>query len=392
MKVIFSHDHMFFKHNKTYYTNGGLSYSVLERYVEAFSNITVLSRQKECFDIEEVQGLTLASGKGVDFVAVPNFKKLKSFHLYTQAISVVENEVKNSDLIIARVPSSISYLVIKAAIKFKKPYLVEVVGCAWDAHKNHGSLIGRISAPYAYLKMKKMVERAPYAIYITKEFLQRRYPNNNKTIVCPNVKIQEVAQDVLQKRLEKVNNISTKQEIKLGLIGSLDVNYKGHKTAILAVKHLKKVGINSKIEFLGQGDSERWLSLAKLEGVEKQIVFKGSLPSGQAVYDWIDSLDIMVQPSAAEAQGRSIIEGMSRGCPLVATKVGGIVELIQSDFLIDVDDYIGLSEKIVGLLNDPQKMKSISIENFNEAKNYYAFEIEKKRHRFLNFFKEDSYV
>lgn len=392
MKVIFSHDHMFFKHNQIYYTNGGLSYSVLKRYVEAFSNITVISRQKECLDIEEIHGLTLASGHGVNFVSVPNFKSIKSLYLYTKAIDIVESEVKNSDLIVARVPSSISYLVIKAAIKFKKPYLVEVVGCAWDANKYHGSLIGKISAPYAYLKMKKMVKNAPYAIYITKEFLQSRYPNNNKTIVCPNVKIQEVNQQVLEKRLEKINNINIKGEIKLGLIGSLDVNYKGHKTAILAVKYLKEIGVNVKIEFLGQGNNERWLSLAKAADVEKQIFFKGSLPSGQAVYDWIDSLDIMVQPSAAEAQGRSIIEGMSRGCPIIATKVGGIVELIQSDLLIDIDDYVNLSRKILDLLNDLQKMKSIALQNFNEAKSYYASEIEKNRYIFLKGFKEDFYV
>lgn len=392
MKVLFSHDHMFFKYNETVYSNGGLSYNVLERYINVFKNITVISRQHICTNQAQIKGLSLASGFGVNFVTVPNFKSLKNFMLYHKASLIIENEVKNSDLIIARVPSSISYLVIKFAIKHNKNYLVEVVGCAWDANKNHGSFVGKLLAPYSYLKMKNMVKNAPYAIYITKEFLQNRYPNNNITTICPNVKVEEVAQHVLESRIEKINKFSLKKPVKLGLIGSLDVNYKGHKTVILALKKLKEMGFDITVEFLGKGDKTRWINLSKELGIEENVIFKGSLPSGDAVYNWIDSLDIMVQPSSAEAQGRSIIEGMSRGCPLIATKVGGIVELINHNLLVKVDDHDKLSEKIKQLIQDPLQMKKAAIDNFSEAKQYYSSIIETTRYHFLKNYKDNNNV
>ena len=390
MKALFSHDHMFFKYNDIFYSNGGLSYTVLKRYIDVFENITVISRQLCCEKSNQIRGLTLASGEGVDFVAVPNFKSLKKITLYKKAIQIIENEVKNSDIIIARVPSSISYLVIRSAIKYNKPYLVEVVGCAWDANKNHGSLVGKFLAPYSYLKMRSIIKNAPYVIYITKEFLQKRYPNENITTVCPNVKIEEVSIDVLENRLEKIRNPDTEEKIKLGLIGSLDVNYKGHDTVILDIKRLKEMGFDVKVEFVGKGDNTRWVNLAKLSGVEDNIIFKGSLPSGSAIYSWIDSLDMMVQPSYAEAQGRSIIEGMSRGCPIIATRVGGIVELINHDLLIKAGDYDDLAEKIKKLIQNRVEMEKSSIENFNEAKQYYNNNIEAVRYSFLTKYKEDN--
>lgn len=390
MKVLFSHDHMFFKYNEIFYSNGGLSYTVLKRYIDVFKNITVISRQFSCENSDQIKGLTLASGKGVNFISVPNFKSLKKFPLYGKAIKIIENEVKNSDIIIARVPSSISYLVIKSAIKYNKPYLVEVVGCAWDANKNHGSFIGKFLAPYSYFKMKNVVKNAPYVIYITKEFLQKRYPNDKITTICPNVKIEEVSIDVLENRLEKIRNLNTAQTIKLGLIGSLDVNYKGHDIVILAIKKLKEMGLDIKVEFVGKGDKTRWVNLAKLSGVEDNIIFKGSLPSGSAIYSWIDSLDMMVQPSSAEAQGRSIIEGMSRGCPMIATRVGGIVELINHDLLIKAGDYDELAEKIKKLIQNLLEMEKSSIENFNEAKQYYNNKIEATRYNFLTKYKDDN--
>lgn len=388
MKLLFSHDHIFLKYDEKFYSNGGLSYTVLKRYINIFENITVISRNRLCLEKGDIEGLTLASGNGANFIAVPDFKNLKNLSSYYEAMSIVDSQVRNSDLIIARVPSSISYLVIKAAIKYKKPYLIEVVGCAWDSNKNHGSFLGKLLAPYAYLKMKKFVKNAPYTIYITKSFLQSRYPNLNLTAVCPNVRLEKVDSIVLEKRIEKIKTLNPEKIIKLGLIGSLDVNYKGHEIAILVVKRLKESGLNVCIEFLGQGKIDRWLDLSKEYGVDNNIVFKGSLPSGDAVYDWIDSLDFMIQPSSAEAQGRSIIEGMSRGCPVVSTKVGGIVELIDSDLLVNAGDHLGLANIIIDLVESPGKLEKVALNNFNEAKNYYTKNIEQTRNKFLNNFKE----
>ena len=54
MKVLFSHDHIFYKNDNDLYSNGGLSYEVLQRYTKIFEEITVLSRQEEILNKEKI--------------------------------------------------------------------------------------------------------------------------------------------------------------------------------------------------------------------------------------------------------------------------------------------------------------------------------------------------
>lgn len=385
MNVVFAHDHVFYKYLNTYYSNGGLSYEVLSRYLEVFDELEVISRQKE-IDIEDYK-LTIASGNNVQFINVPNFKSIRTLSQFSIAKQIVKKTVKDTDCIIARLPSLIGKLAIKYAKEFQKPYLVEVVGCAWDANINYGSISGKIIAPFEYYTNKNCIRNSDFTIYITKEFLQKRYPTIGKIEVCPNVNIESVDPFVLTKRLKKTNQKSN--EIKFGLIGSLDVDYKGHDTVIKALGLIKEEIPNFKVEFLGKGNQKRWMRLIESNGLVNNVEFVGTLPSGEKVYEWMDEIDIILQPSYAEAQGRSIIEAMSRGCPIISSKVGGIVELIDDSWLIKAGDYEGLSQKIKLMITEPQNQIEQSKRNFDEAAQYYKKNIDKKRKLFLELFKEE---
>lgn len=47
MKLLFAHDHIFYRHKDNYYSTGGLSKEVLERYTNVFDEVIVVSRQKK---------------------------------------------------------------------------------------------------------------------------------------------------------------------------------------------------------------------------------------------------------------------------------------------------------------------------------------------------------
>lgn len=386
MKTIFAHDHIFYTKNQNVYSNGGLSSEVLNRYVKSFGKIQVLARQEEISG--EVKNLTLSTTNDVEFIKIPNFKSVKNITKKIEAKKIIEKEIKTSDFVIARLPSSIGYLSVKYAKKHRIPYLIEVVGCVWDAYFNYGSLLGKVMAPFAYIGTGKMVYNSQYVIYITKFFLQKRYPTKGKMVICPNVNISEVKNYVLENRIKKIkNNVGV---VKFGLIGSLDVDYKGHETVIKSLGIIKEQIPDFKVEFLGKGDSSRWLPLIKENGLLEKVSFIGTVPSGKDVYDWIDQIDIMLQPSYAEAQGRSIIESMSRACPVIASKVGGIVELISSSWLIRAGDFQDLSQKIINLLSSEEYLITEANRNFFEAQEYLDYIIEKKRSDFFEIFKEEN--
>ena len=85
-----------------------------------------------------------------------------------------------------RLPSLVSLKVYRLARKNSKKYLTEVMGCAWDAYWNH-SIVGKLLAPGMFLGMRRMVKKADYCVYVTKSFLQKRYPCNNESVGISNV-------------------------------------------------------------------------------------------------------------------------------------------------------------------------------------------------------------
>ena len=157
---------------------------MLERYTSVFDEVVVLSRQKHIKTYSD--NLTVASSERVKFIDIPNFKSIKSINSIFKAKKIIQEEVKNCDALIGRLPSSIGALAVSEAARKQKPYLVEVVACPWDAFWNH-SFKGKLFAPFQYLKTRKLVFNSLYSIYVTNQFLQGRYPTNGESINCSNV-------------------------------------------------------------------------------------------------------------------------------------------------------------------------------------------------------------
>jgi glycosyltransferase involved in cell wall biosynthesis len=76
-------------------------------------------------------------------------------------------------------------------------------------------------------------------------------------------------------------------------------------------------------------------------------------PSGVA--GRMDESTFLVLPSRSEGLGRVLIESFTRGRPVVATRVGGIPDIVQDDvsgLLVENGDVAGLVEAMVSLLAD----------------------------------------
>ena len=205
-----------------------------------------------------------------------------------------------------------------------------MVACPWDSLWNHSSILGKILAPLMYLKTKKVYKELKNIIYVSEEFLQNRYPTKGNSLGCSDVNIENVDDVLLNQRLDKIKK--KKDLIRIGLVGSLNVNFKGHKEAILMVRELNKKDYKVELHCLGGGDA-------------KSVFFDGTLPSGDPVFKWFDSLDIYVIPSLQEGLPRALVEAMSRACPAVGMRTGGIPELINKDFVCKRKDYKEMTKK-----------------------------------------------
>lgn len=374
MKLVFAHDHKLRLIDGKYYTVGGLRDSITDRYMEYFDSLTIFCRaiEKQPYD---TQLFELKNPK-ITVKPVSN----GSLMISKKALKMMEDEIKNADGLIVKLHSKIAEHAIKYARKYNVPYLVEVVGCPWDAYWNH-SLKGKLVAPIMTLSTKREVKRAPYAVYVTKEFLEKRYPCDGEWIDCSDVELQSMDEEILSKRLDKIQKMNG--QMTLGTLAQVDVKYKGQEYVIRAIAELKEKGKIFKYKLAGSGSNEYLLNIAKKCNVIDQVEFCGVLSHDQ-VFDWLDNIDFYIQPSKQEGLPRAMIEAISRACPAAGSTAGGMGELVSDKYIF----HKAKVKEIVCILDNLTKedMSSEACANFETAKNYKKEVLDSKRKDFYGAF------
>lgn len=298
--------------------------------------------------------------------------------------TLIEQLVRDVDVCVAHVPCELSNKVITYCKKHGKPYMTVVCGCPWDAMWNF-DWRGKLLAPWAFLKLRRIQKEASFSIYVTNEFLQRRYPTNGRSIGCSNVNIPTGLDGVLEHRLE---NIKKHQQqgcaLKIGTAAALNVTYKGQEYVIRALSRLKCENVDFEYHLIGSGNTERLRGIAKKEGVSDRVFFHGPLPHSK-VLDFMDEMDIYVQPSKQEGLPRSAIEAMSRGCLCVGSRIAGIPELLEPQFLFGKGNVNELAAILKGISYD--SLVDQARRNFNKAKEYDCDLLNQRRRQFIEEFK-----
>ncbi|MEB6201982.1 glycosyltransferase [Mammaliicoccus fleurettii] len=377
MRLLWAHDHKFYNYENKVYSKVQFGQDFWNRYLIHFEKINVVSRLYEMTDNDSlnIPCYNLSSIEKVEFYKAKfNGQILKNTKDEFGKIDL-KKLVYDNDRIIVRLPSTIGNLVAIEAIKQNKEFAVELVGDPWDAYINLKSIVGKMYAPIMYIKTKYIVKKASQVLYVTNEYLQNRYKNKSmKNINASNVNLR-VEKNLNIKEYKKHTNIN------IGLIGYLS-SYKGIDMAIKALHILNKDQKNNfYLNILGTGDKQKYLNLAYKYKVLDKVEIK-TLPSGAPIINWLDTMDIYIQPSKTEGLPRGLIEAMSRGLPAIGTKVGGIPELINNDYIIKKGDYKGLANKIIKLIEDNKLYSKCSKENFEKSFEYDSELLEEKRFQF----------
>jgi glycosyltransferase involved in cell wall biosynthesis len=384
MKAVFAHDHRFIAAQGETWSESQFSAQLWTRYLQYFEHITVAGRTGQLPAGKSVAQLERSSHPLVSFALFPNLSNFRGLTLGRAIVSQrMSDLVAQHDAVIARLPSEIGLLAIEAARRHSKPCVIEVVGCAWDSLRHHGSLAGQLYAPLAWWRMRTEIAKAQHVTYVTGHFLQTRYPTHAlNTAWASDVELPQSSEDVLAKRLYRIGAIKPITPLNLGLIGTLRSRYKGIQVLFRALARVKDQLPPLKVRILGGGSTTPWVREARLLGIDDLVEFDGTLASGIPVLNWLDDIDVYVQPSLQEGLPRAVIEAMSRGCPAIASAVAGIPELLPAEDLTQPGDDRGLAQLLLKYLNDTSWMAERASRNWTLARTFQADTLEARRATF----------
>ncbi|WP_172919624.1 glycosyltransferase [Capnocytophaga canis] len=380
MKLLFVHDHPFFMENELVYSGGGLPYTAWKNYLVNFAEVMVYARSSENAKNKKI----ISSTENV------------SFHLtqkYSSALSLLKNKkaierellplISHADVVLVRLPSILGIIAGNLAYIKKKPLWVEVVGNAEEAMTAQGSLLGKISAkPLGFLN-KKLIQKADFVAYVTKSKLQKDYPAHPRAVSFS-------FSDVIVPKvlcIDELDKIRFSGNIfHIGLIGGFDAKYKGQDLLLKAVALLdEQIKRNIKIHLVGKGDYSWVLELAKQLNLISNLGYIGPLEAGEEINNFLKTLSLYIQPSLTEGMPRATIEAMAMGCPVIGSRVGGIPDIVSSEFLHEKGDYKTLSHHIMRLYLDRKVLEKEAEQSLDKAFPYLKTNLDKIR---LDFYKK----
>lgn len=154
----------------------------------------------------------------------------------------------------------------------------------------------------------------------------------------------------------------------IGCVAKL-VQRKGHAYLLKAMPRVNQVSPSATLLLLGAGEEEESLKkLSRELGIENNVRFLGCRFD---VARWLALCDFLVLPSLSEAEGLpteglplSILEAFAMGKPVIATKVGGVPEVLkdgENGFLVPPCDPERLAERMIYLLSDPERARKMGL-------------------------------
>ncbi len=363
--------------------NAHVSKKTSDKYTSLCNNIVWCVRAK-IIDDNIVDGTSVLDEKIELRILKDTVEFSELFHNLLYNKNIIRIASHEADFMIVRLPSLAGTIASFYFKKNHKPYLAEMVGCPWDSYWNH-SFKGKIVAPIMWFLTRVATKNASYVAYVSESFLQKRYPTNGKILACSDVQIKKTSESVLSERLEKIQNM--KRPVVLGTVAGIDVRYKGQQYVIKAIAKLKKEGYCFKYRLVGTGSGKYLKKVAEKYNVSDCVEFCGALPHDE-VFEFMDDIDIYIQPSLAEAHGRVIVEAMSTACPVTGANTGGIPELVNPDYVFKRKSVNAIC-KTLKLLYNEKVLKEEAERSFKGAKDFDPDRLQKIREDFYREYKAE---
>lgn len=270
-------------------------------------------------------------------------------------------------------------------------FLPKLISFVWEkeiniihTHLNQAALIGRFVA--MLLGIRPILSTRHYAYDHKEKGLVRRLGRWSAPVDSLILAVSEPVRDYMvfkegcsPKRIEILCNavdvtLFTRGSLQnmpfqnnrapvIGAVGRLHPS-KGYATFLQAARAVLAEIPASRFKIVGEGELlESLKDQAERLGIYEAVEFLGRRQPAE-IPDILAGFDIFVQASNWEAFGIAIVEAMACGLPVVATRVEGVVDIIEEGvdgFLVPPEDPKVLADRILQLLRDPHLRARIGV-------------------------------
>jgi glycosyltransferase involved in cell wall biosynthesis len=167
------------------------------------------------------------------------------------------------------------------------------------------------------------------------------------------------------------------EDVVIGSIKTLEPVY-GHEKLLHAFARLHNMKQTHAIKLLLVGDGSLKASLEALAvtlGISEHVVFTGFVEHEQ-ILDYFSSIDIFVISSFQESFGVVALEAASCELPVVASRVGGLPEVVDEGvtaLLVEPGNIQELTDALHKLVNDLQLRRSMGLAGRAFVKEHYEW-------------------
>jgi glycosyltransferase involved in cell wall biosynthesis len=131
---------------------------------------------------------------------------------------------------------------------------------------------------------------------------------------------------------------------------------KGQEVTLNSVGKVVEVIPRAKFLIAGDGPARKRLEkMAEDLAIARHVVFTGFVEKIPEIYSFTD---VAILSSWSEGLPQSILQAMASGVPVVATKVGGVPEVViheKTGLLVEAGDHEGLAKSIIQIINKPDE-------------------------------------
>jgi len=283
------------------------------------------------------------------------------------------------DVFVLRDAGLLSLLVYFWVRRFRKPFAVEVVSDPAEIMRTIDHPLRALWGVLFRSALRRECQSAVAVSYVTRAVLQRAYPPGAGTeaFVVNDVRLGD------EQYTPPRQHTVVPRPLQLLHVGNMNQIYKGHAELLRALVALTRAGLDCQLTLVGDGTNRlRFEELATHLGLGDRARFRGNVAWGAPLFRLMDEAHLFVFPSYTEGSPKALIEAMARGLPAVATRVGGIPELLADEDLVRPRDVQALVAKISEVCAHPDRLTAMSERNHRTALEYHERSVAPQRQLF----------